>query len=79
MEICDFFLVVKQLSCQERESWRELGCATCMAICVCLFLRVTWKVLCSVIQLELPRPIPWNQTSDVHRGPTFITRDVNVT
>ena len=23
---------------------------------------------------ELPRPIPWNQTADVHRGSTLITR-----
>ena len=25
------------------------------------------------IQSELPRRIPWNQTSDVHRGSTLIT------
>ena len=25
------------------------------------------------IQSELPRPIPWNHTSDVHRGSTLIT------
>ena len=25
-------------------------------------------------QSELPRPIPWNQTTDVHRGYTLITR-----
>ena len=24
-------------------------------------------------QSELPRPIPWNQTSDVHRGSNLIT------
>ena len=24
-------------------------------------------------QSELPRPIPWNQTSDVHRGSSLIT------
>ena len=24
-------------------------------------------------QSELPRPIPWNQTMDVHRGYTLIT------
>ena len=24
-------------------------------------------------QSKLPRPIPWNQTSDVHRGSTLIT------
>ena len=23
-------------------------------------------------QLELPRPIPWNQTTDVHKGSTLI-------
>ena len=38
-----------------------------------------WKPFCAHItkhhnkQSELPQPIPWNQTSDVHRGSTLIT------
>ena len=26
--------------------------------------------------LELPRPIPWNQTTDVHGGSTLVTRQI---
>ena len=30
-------------------------------------------------QTELPGPIPWNQTSDVHRGSLLSKRDADVT
>ena len=31
------------------------------------------KLVCTATQSELPRPIPWNQTSDVHCASTLIT------
>ena len=31
------------------------------------------STMATFVSSELPRPIPWNQTSDVHRGPTLIT------
>ena len=65
-----------------------------MATCLNLSLRTVYKVgngrksLCLLPEakedyiksFELPRPIPWNQTSDIHRGSTDVTyQDADVT
>ena len=37
------------------------------------------SILCIPIRLELPRPIPWNQTSNVHQGTTMYFDNVMLT